>query len=302
MTPRCLVLLAAYNGIDFIDEQIRSILGQQDVDVEIIISVDHSDDGTENWVDSLASEEPRVRALEHGRKFGGAGANFFRLILEAPLENYDVVALADQDDIWLPSKLRHAYDTLQEGQLDGYSSDVLAFWPDGRELIVKKSQPQVAHDHLFEAAGPGCTYVMSRSLALAVRENIKVNVAEITKVTLHDWYIYAFARENAFQWFIDDQVQMRYRQHGKNQVGVNTGVVAFKSRLSKVFGGWWLNQALLIARLVGQGNDPFVDKWSTLSRGALMRLAFSCANCRRRPRDKLVFAMLCVALAIRKVR
>lgn len=302
MTPRCLVLLAAYNGRAFIEEQVRSILDQRGVSVHVLISVDCSTDGTEAIVDALALADPRVSVLPHNQRFGGAAANFFRLIECAQLQGHDFFSLADQDDIWLPEKLARAVEVLQQRQVAGYSSDVLAFWPTGRELVVKKSQPQTAYDYLFEAAGPGCTYVLNGELMAAVQANVRRNAGALGGVTLHDWYIYAFARANGYRWHIDEHLLMRYRQHASNQVGVNTGLGAFRARLSKVFDGWWLGQACLIAQQVGMASDPFVEKWMGLKRRALIGLALHGRQCRRRPRDKIIFAALCMALAVKGVR
>ena len=47
--PRVAILLAAYNGMAFIAEQLQSILHQQGVDLRIFISVDLSTDDTYNW-------------------------------------------------------------------------------------------------------------------------------------------------------------------------------------------------------------------------------------------------------------
>ena len=297
--PKCLVLLAAYNGMAYLEEQMHSILGQASVDVDVLVSVDCSEDGTEAWVEALALAEPRVRMLGTGRRFGGAARNFFRLLDEACFDGYDYVAFADQDDLWYPDKLQRACHVLETRAVDGYSSDVLAYWPDGREAMVRKSQPQVAHDHLFEAAGPGCTYVMTRALAEAAKESIQLHGEAMWNVALHDWYVYAFARAQGFKWFIDDRPCMRYRQHANNQIGVNSGVAAFKARVAKVFDGWWLGQSRLIAGLVGLQNDPFFTAWSDLSRVGLVRLALACRTCRRRPRDKVMFALLCLGLAVR---
>ena len=65
--------------------------------------------------------DPRNAAL-------GAAGNFLRLLREASLDGADFVALADQDDIWLPTRLARAAALLREGKLDAYSSDVAAFW------------------------------------------------------------------------------------------------------------------------------------------------------------------------------
>ncbi|MDY7065253.1 hypothetical protein PsexTeo8_16810 [Pseudomonas extremaustralis] len=298
MEPRVLVLLAAYNGMGWIAEQVDSILAQAGVSVSILISVDQSNDGTEAWVDALCQRDSRVKCLAHGQKFGGAARNFFRLVNESPTEDFDFFSFADQDDIWLPSKLSMAAQILQSVGADGYSGNVTAFWPDGRESVIVKSQRQVDYDHLFEAAGPGCTYVFSRHLFLALQRHISQHFSDVQGVTLHDWYCYAYSRAHGFKWFIDDEPYMRYRQHGDNQVGVNSGSKAFRKRIAHVFDGWWLNQAALIARLVGMSSDPFVGRWIGLGRFDLLRLACSARNCRRRVRDKIVFGAFCLVLAV----
>lgn len=298
MQPRYLVLLAAYNGTQWISEQVDSILAQQGAAVTLLISVDSSSDGTECWVSALAESDPRVRYLAHDGKFGGAARNFFRLVNEAAVEDFDYFSFADQDDIWLPNKLSEAAGLMASTNADGYSGNVTAFWPDGRESLIVKSQPQVQFDHLFEAAGPGCTYVFSRKLFLDMQRHIASRFAEIQNVTLHDWFCYAFSRTHGYTWVIDDRSYMRYRQHDNNQVGVNSGLKAFRKRLSQVFDGWWLNQAALISRLNGVESTPFVQSWINLRRLDLMRLAVAGYKCRRRTRDKFIFTALCFTLAI----
>jgi len=300
MQPRFLVLLAAYNGMKWIAEQVESILSQQGVSVTLLISVDISTDGTDEWVGALAARDPRVSALPYGEKFGGAARNFFRLVKDAPLSDFDYFALADQDDVWNPDKLSRAVDVVNAQRVDGYSGNVKAFWPDGKEKLIVKSQPQVSYDFLFEAAGPGCTYVFTRPLFVELQKHLSARFAQVQTVTLHDWYFYAFSRANGYRWHIDSVAGMRYRQHANNQVGVNRGVKAFKARLSQVYDGWYFNQAALIAPLVGMADQPFVRGWISLGRIQLIRLAFNSARCRRRPRDKFVFAGLCLVLALVK--
>lgn len=139
--PRIAVLLAAYNGVHWLPEQVTSILEQEDVDVALFISVDSSDDGTEAWCEALQASNPAVTVLPLGLRFGGAGKNFFRLLHDVELASFDAISLADQDDIWYPDKLARAYQYIAQGN-DAYSSNVLAFWPDGREMLVEKHQPR----------------------------------------------------------------------------------------------------------------------------------------------------------------
>lgn len=210
-----------------------SLVNQAVVDVAIFISVDLSTDETYAWCLQLAERETRVIVLPYGERFGGAGKNFYRLIRDVDFSGFDYVSLADQDDIWLPNKLYRAVSLIQLNSYDAVSSDVVAFWEDGREEVIVKSQPQKQFDYIFEAAGPGCTYVLTVDSFLKFQAFLVSNsVADSFK--LHDWLIYAFYRQHGLKWFVDDKPQMRYRQHANNQVGFNKGLKAYKTRIAQV--------------------------------------------------------------------
>ncbi|MGE1094165.1 glycosyltransferase [Pseudomonas zeae] len=296
--PQVAVLLAAYNGMRWIEEQIASILSQSAVDVTVYISVDPSTDGTEAWCASFFAERSDVVLLPAVGNFGGAARNFFRLIRDVDFEGYDFIAFSDQDDIWHSDKLERATRTLLTREFDAYSSNVTAFWPDGKTHLLDKAQPQVAWDFLFEAAGPGCTYVLSKRLADSLKDSMLANWQRLQEVSLHDWYCYAFARSHQFKWFIDPVPSMLYRQHDSNQVGANTGLAPLISRYKTIHGGWWFAQVRLIASLVGQSREPFVDTWLELGRRQLLTLSFNAWICRRRFRDKVFFFFICCATAV----
>ncbi len=99
-SPQVAVLLAAYNGTQWIEEQLASILAQSVVKVTVYISVDASTDETETWCAEFAADHPNIFVLPSGFRFGGASRNFFRLIRDVDLQAYDYVSFADQDDIW----------------------------------------------------------------------------------------------------------------------------------------------------------------------------------------------------------
>lgn len=296
--PQVAVLLAAYNGMSWIEEQLASILAQRLVGVSIFISIDPSTDGTEACCARYERTYPNIHLLPSSGRFGGAARNFFRLIRDVDLSAFDYVCFADQDDVWYPNKLERAVEKLCIGDVDGYSSNVVAFWPDGRRMLVDKAQPQVQCDYLFEAAGPGCTYVLSNSLAMAFKRSVLQQWDEVQDVAMHDWYCYAFARSNGFNWFIDPAPGMDYRQHAKNQVGVNAGIASAMSRLRQVALGGWFAQACLIDSLTGNAKTALSERLDLTSRLSLVRLAFRFRSCRRRPRDQWAFAVLCLLMAM----
>ena len=296
--PSVAVCLAAFNGVQYLQPQLDSILQQTNVDITLFVSVDRSADGTLEWFREWATRDVRLVVLPYGDVFGGAAPNFFRILREVDFLPFEYVAFADQDDIWMPEKLQRAVDCLLQRGADGYSSDIVAFWESGRTRYIKKSYPQQRWDYLFESAGPGCTFVLTRVLAMKLQTVLQQNVQKTQAVGLHDWFTYAFARANGYRWVIDEYASLRYRQHGQNQVGVNAGVAALLWRAKKVLSGWGLDQARLIADLVGVGHEEFVRRWCHGGRLSMLRLALQSAHCRRKPGDQVWFALSCVALAI----
>lgn len=292
--PKVAVLLAAYNGMRWIEEQMASILGQSGVDVTVYISVDPSSDGTEVWCSRLAATESNIVLLPTAGKFGGASRNFFRLIRDVEIDHFEYVAFADQDDLWYADKLLRAVSRMEQQKAEAYSSNVIAFWPDGKTRLLDKAQAQVEWDYLFEAAGPGCTYVLNKRLIMSIKASVVTNWDVLQRVSLHDWFFYAYARSHGFKWFIDAVPSMDYRQHEHNQVGANAGFKSILSRYRTINNGWWFDQVKLIARLVGVDSAPFVVSWFSLSRRQLLTLSFNAWRCRRRTRDKILFFLVCL--------
>jgi len=295
--PKIAVLLAAHNGICWLQSQLDSILNQQGVDVTIFVSVDKSNDGTEKWFDQLAVKDTRVEILPHGNYFGSAAPNFFRLIRDVDFQLFDYVSLSDQDDIWYLDKLKRAVNQLSQQGADAYSSNVLAFWPCGKKRLIQKSYTQQQWDYLFEAAGPGCTYVINKKLMLAIKNCVRLHSRDIQSINLHDWFCYAYARAHNYLWYIDPQPYVLYRQHNENQVGANNGLRAFAYRFNIISTGGGIKQSVLIAKIVGLNDADFVTLWSGLKRTGFLRLAFLTGKCRRKNMDKIIFFLACLLMA-----
>ena len=293
MYNKIAVLLASYNGVNYIKEQVDSILNQKEVDVTIFISDDLSTDKTIEYLQDIYKDFKNIVYLPSGSKFGGAGKNFFRLIRDVDFSSFDFISFVDQDDIWYEDKLIRAIKTIEDKQLDAYSSNVLAFWEDGKKMIINKSSSQARYDYLFEAAGPGCTYVLKKDLAISLQNFICENWEEVNKVELHDWFIYAFARENNYKWHIDEKPSMRYRQHTLNQVGANDGLKAKLKRLKKVFSSWYREEIIKIIKVLRLENKYKFSKYilnkSYINNLLLLKYSF---EFRRNKKEKLFLSLL----------
>ena len=298
--PRFVVCLAAYNGMAYVAEQIESILLQKNVDLQIFVSVDHSNDGTEYFLAEWALSEPRLTLLPFNQRFGGAGPNFYRLLRDVDLSGFDYLSFADQDDSWHTEKLWRAHCLMIKQGALGYSSNVTAFWPSGKTQLVRKSQPQRSYDFMFEAAGPGCTYVLQISLALSLQKMVRAAHENLLRIDYHDWLIYAFARTNKCAWIIDEWSSMQYRQHANNQIGVNSGWHSYWLRVRKMLSGHGVEQSLLIADLVHAFSTPVVQKGLLNGRLGYLWLALRANQCRRKPLDRLWFFILCILFIVVK--
>lgn len=247
--------MSTYNGEGWLAEQLDSIGQQQQVSVRITVSDDQSTDGTLQVLSRYASGLPLTILPAQEERFGNANRNFLRLIRDANIGEAGFVALADQDDIWHPDKLVRAVTRLNSEAAGGYSSDVEAFWPDGRTKVVKKSYPQKRLDYLFGSPGPGCTFVLTRELFLKLREWVTENYAILSGLWVHDWIFYAFARSRGFRWIIDNVPTMRYRQHECNEIGANFGIRAIQARLDIVRQGRYRHDIVLISELTASSQE-----------------------------------------------
>ena len=288
--PKVVVLLATFNGEAYLKAQLNSIKHQSDVEIFIVASDDQSNDSTPQLLTEACAVDHNFIVLPKV-KLGSAAANFFRLLRDVDLSHIDYVALSDQDDIWHEDKLSCAVEIILAKKIDAYSSNVTAFWSNGSQALINKAQVQRQWDYLFESAGPGCTFVITKSLALVLQDFLVKHQVVCQSIALHDWFIYAFARSRGYQWFIDDEPHILYRQHAGNEIGANVGVKAKLARLKKLREGWLVKQALLIAEILGYSDAWPIQKLKRYNFFDRLALIINISKLRRRLRDRVALAL-----------
>lgn len=289
-SARVAVLLTTHDGVAWLPQQLASLQAQRGVEVHVIASDDASTDDTREILQTHASTT-NLTLLPACAAMGNANRNFLRLICEAPIGSAAYVAFCDQDDVWHDDKLARSVRTIVDRGLDAYSSDVIAFWPDGRQCLLYKAGPLKKYDYLFEPAGPGCTYVLSRAAFDALRAFAQEHYFNLGALKVHDWWIYALARVRGWRWYIDAEPTLRYRQHARNEVGANVGLKAAHRRVRNVRCGQFRRDAMAIAAAVGESSPitKWMQRYSAMDR---IRLAVMAPWCRRRARDAAALAML----------
>ncbi|WP_198246786.1 glycosyltransferase [methane-oxidizing endosymbiont of Gigantopelta aegis] len=286
--PKVAVLLAIYNGKPFINKQLDSILNQIKVNVQVFISIDLSADDSYDYCKTLDREHINLTILGYGKRFGGAAKNFFRLIRDVDFSGYDYIAFSDQDDIWFSDKLIHGIGQMGKHHAEAYSANVIAFWEDGREKLIDKAQPQREFDYLFEAAGPGCTYIFTNKAASLIKYYLN-QFPELDNFILHDWLSYAILRHNQYKWFIDSVPKMKYRQHDNNQIGANTSFRGKLHRIQTILSGQAFDYVAMLINVLK------IYDLNVSSRIGVLKLAVKANQLRRRKIDQ-IFAFIALLI------
>ena len=259
---KILVILASYNGEKYIKEQIDSILSQEDVDLDIKIFDDVSTDNTLSVLECFKNND-QIEIIQNPIRSGSAANNFFNAIKNNNfnhIDEYDFIAFADQDDIWLPRKLKAASEMLTLQHSDLYCSNLI-LWDEqtNNEMIISKSYPQKKYDYLFEGGSAGCTYVFTNEFYLGLKDILKsVNYTE-WKYFSHDWFVYFYARINDFKVSIDSNAYIKYRIHSGNVHGQlnKNSLFAVKERLKLIKEGWYFKQIKGYSNILAQDSVEF---------------------------------------------
>jgi rhamnosyltransferase len=244
---KILVLLASFNGEKFIEEQIRSILNQQEVDISIFIFDDKSFDNTVSIVNKI--DDTRISIFVNRINSGSPALNFINSIKNLDinfLSNFDYVSLSDQDDIWLSNKTIKAIKLLDNKNASFYASN-LTIWntKNNSRKLLKKDYVQVDYDFLFEGASAGCTYVISIGVIIDFINDIKNIDFSNWKYLSHDWLLYFYARINKKNVVIDSNSYINYRIHENNVHGTMNlfSLSAFFKKIKLFFSGWYIIQS-----------------------------------------------------------
>jgi glycosyltransferase involved in cell wall biosynthesis len=98
--PLFSILLPVYNGVEYLEESVESVLNQTFGDFELLLLDDGSTDGSQDVAKRLAAKDSRIgfHQLDHG----GLPATLNRGI---ELARHPWIARIDQDDLWEADKL-----------------------------------------------------------------------------------------------------------------------------------------------------------------------------------------------------
>ena len=227
------VVLAYFNGEDYIKEQVNSILNQTIECTNLYISDDNSIKKLKKTDLNLENKKSHRVHIYNRKKNYNYSKNFLLTLHEIP-NKYNFYSFSDQDDIWFEDKLEKAIEKITE-----YPEETPVLYC-GRSLIeyqgkkhIKKlstlhSKKPSFSNSLVQNIGGGNTMVMNRAA-----KKIVVDSFSIEKVISHDWWIYQVLTSCGGIVIYDPKPYLIYRQHKNNLISTNNN---WRGRLNRIMG------------------------------------------------------------------
>lgn len=217
------ILLAAYNGEQYIKAQIESILHQTVQDFVLYINDDCSEDRTWEILKDYAEKYPgKIVVTRSEKNSGSSKANFLNMMLE---HRDDYLMLCDQDDVWLPEKIGKTLRVMRKlEKKHGKDMPLLAYTDlkvtdKDLNVLTDSMMKRVAadfnrtslKDQLVQNTVTGCTAMYNRALA-------EKFIALPGFTVMHDWWMMLTASALGRAVYLPEATIL-YRQHGDNSVG-----------------------------------------------------------------------------------
>jgi glycosyltransferase involved in cell wall biosynthesis len=218
--PHVAILLATFNGMKYLPQQLSSIYGQIGVNISILAHDDGSTDGTLDYLSSL-NLSGKISSVSKNNQIGSTRA-FLHLLAMAP--DADYFAFCDQDDLWEQSKLISLIELI-------HSIDKPAMAFSGRALIdsndffigsdrVQANQIGI-RNALIQNIVPGNTLVLNRLGRDLARDNVSEGIEH------YDAWLYLLM--TCFGHIrVSNQLLTKYRIHSENQIGIG------RNKLSRI--------------------------------------------------------------------
>lgn len=220
------IILATYNGSEYLVEQLESIARQSYTNWHMYVGDDGSTDSTSRILLSFYDLYPGKMTLLPSCQRLGVTANFSK-ILGYSRSNY--ILLADQDDIWIDQKIERMLAAMQTAeQIYGQNTPLLvhsdlilidaagtqtspSFW---RHQHISPLYGQSLKNCMVQNTVTGCACIVNRALldkALPIPQ----------EAIMHDWWLAMTAAALGKIIAISDRTVL-YRQHDKNHTGAKS--------------------------------------------------------------------------------
>lgn len=231
------VAMCTFNGDPFLAPQLESIAAQDRPPDELVVCDDGSSDTTLETLRTFARCAPFPVRLEINPVNLGSTRNFEKCI---SMCQGSIVALADQDDVWYPQKLRNLEAALRESdKIVAAFSDADIISDDSRQVGLRlwgsfglnhARQRKFATGHALEVL---CNHPVITGATLAFRRDRFHRMRPIPANQFHDAWI-TFLLAGCGEFALVREPLMQYRRHQRQQVGPGGSSLRFSEQIAGV--------------------------------------------------------------------
>ena len=233
------IAMCTYNGGKYLQEQLNSIAKQTRLPDEFVVCDDGSTDSTLQILDEFKKNTTSQVRIYHNEKRLGPTKNFEKAI---NLCKGDIIALSDQDDVWLPHKLEKIEKLFEEYPNAGYAFsdaivvdeklnpfdftlwDYVLFTVNQRRNFKQGNQSEVLIKH---------NVVTGATMAFC--KKIKNWILPIPEEWVHDGWIALLASTAEEKGIFDEEPLVKYRIHPKQLIGINVNGNDFIAQFKKAY-------------------------------------------------------------------
>ncbi len=213
------ILLATYNGEQYLKEQLDSILAQSYNEFRLLISDDASTDDTVRILKEYEEKDTRITVFFQ-KENSGVIKNFEFLLERVENEYY---MFSDQDDIWKEDKIEKSIKKIEETDsslvytdLEVVDSDLNVTYKSYWKLkgIYNKIKKYNNFESLYlNNFVTGCTIISKKEFIRDV-----LPLPNTSKFVLHDYWIPLVLSQKHKISYIEEPL-IKYRQHKNNKIG-----------------------------------------------------------------------------------
>lgn len=216
------IVLATYNGENYLLEQIESLIAQTYKNWNLLVSDDGSDDRTVEILKLYANADSRIHIVNTERQ-GGVVNNFAKGLSFC---SSPYIMFCDQDDIWHPDKVAHMLGEIKKVEVVfSKKTPILGF----SDLSLVNEIGAISHESFYQynklcpennldyrylawrSTVYGCTCIFNVAL-LQLAMPLPINIP------MHDqWFALNAAKFGYI--FYSPISKIYYRQHSNNVVG-----------------------------------------------------------------------------------
>ena len=254
------IAMCTFNGASYLRQQLDSISHQTRLPDEMIICDDASADNTLSIINDFAMQATFPVFVYHNNKNLGINLNFEQAI---KLCTGDVIALADQDDLWHTNKLNIIMNAFEKNQGISYiftnaklidqNSDPINFTLWNSVNFNRKDYQQFCDGkqiHLFLKRN------IVTGTTLAIRANLKEFIFPISKYCVHDNWIAMLASAIGAWGLPINNSLVSYRLHANQQIGTSKSTFdSIRLRFSARKNDSFINEIKMFQDLKSQLNN-----------------------------------------------